>query len=135
LWFGKPQSETSNQKTAFYPAASSAAELWDAKVSPLTGNALLLNCDFALPVVPGDFGGSVAGLEFNNIGVAYNTTSSGLFTENANGCRVKLGPNPTDQKPCYEGDARLDFMTQDIQIFKTLELQDFTSFGYPKDNP
>jgi hypothetical protein len=32
---------------------------------------------------------------------------------------------------CYEAhDARIDFMTQEFELFKTLEFQDFTSFGY-----
>lgn len=136
-WFGSPQLETSNQKTAFYPAATSATELLNLVTTPLTGGVMLLNCGFALPDSDGDgFAGDVAGLEFNDLGIVYKTDEAGKIKENANGCIVDRG-GPGKDEPCreYEGDARLDFMTEDIQIFKTLEFQEFTSFGYPTNSP
>ena len=138
LWFGNPALETSNQKTAFYPAASSATELLDLFAAPLVPKVLLLNCNFALPDPTNlGFTGNVAGLEFNDLGIVYDTTQSGRMKETANGCIVDMGASPTEKPSCYEtvGDARIDFMTQDVQIFKTLELQEFTSFGYPTNSP
>lgn len=138
LWFGNPALETSNQKTAFYPAASSGTELLDLFATPLTPKELLLNCNFALPDPTNTgFAGNVAGLEFNDLGIVYDTQQSGRMQETANGCLVDMGATPTEKPRCYEtfGDARIDFMTQDVQIFKTLELQEFTSFGYPTNSP
>ena len=131
-----PQLETSNQKTAFYPSATSATELLNLKTTPLPNGEWLLNCDFGLPDSDGDgFAGDIAGLELNNLGIVYDTQKSGRITETANGCTVDTGGPIPDRCREYDGDARLDFMTQDIQIFKTLELQDFTSFGYATNSP
>ena len=136
MWFGNPASETSNQKVAFYPSATSSTELLNLFATPLPGGELLLNCGFSLPDPTGTgFPGNIAGVEFNDFIVPYQTHQSGGITENANGCTVQ-GSGPIPER-CFEtvGDARIDFMTQDQQIFKTLELQDFTSFGYATNSP
>lgn len=59
------------------------------------------------------------------------TLKVGDITENTNGCFVEAGSVPT---PCYEwqaGEARIDPFGADQTLYRTLEIQDFTSFGYP----
>jgi hypothetical protein len=127
LWFGNPATERSNQRDFFYPGVS-GPELLDLTSSPLPSGELLLNCNLALPGGGGEHDGNVAGIQFSGFMIQYPSGQHGAIAETANGCTVDTG---SGYERCYEAhDARIDFMTQEFELFKTLEFQDFTSFGY-----
>ncbi len=99
------------------------------QVTPRPGYALL-NCPYSEPN-----GGAAAELvlpvSVNFPDVSKGDVAYGKITENANGCLVAIDPKRSE--PCYEwvGAApSLDPYTDVMVPFRTLELQDFTSFGY-----
>lgn len=102
----------------------SGAQLFDFDVA--TNAYGLLNCPYANPET-----GELAKLELGFVFPPESSARSGAVVENANGCLVIKGPG--QQVPCFEwvGNApTLDPFTAPMEFFRTIEVQDFTSFGY-----
>ncbi len=102
---------------------------------------MVLNCSYAPAGAdansPDPNASEIAGLWFGPILSTIYThpgdpeVKAGRISEAGGSCLWVAGPG--DQKECYEwqSDANIDyFITEDVQLYQTLELQNFTSFGY-----
>jgi len=140
IYFGKPESELSNARRVLYPTATQTTE-----VIPFAGRTFaLLNCNLNLESLTGTQlaaevvydASTVPFPDLRNLpaGQRLETASgSAKAFETANECYVESGPVGLEiRPPCYEIElgARTNAMTEDEIIFKSLEFQDFTMFGW-----
>lgn len=131
LFYGNAATEISNQKSAFYPAAT-ATTLRDFRGRSNAGWALL-NCNYAVAGAT-----EVAGADFDLRGLIWKGSLPDGVIETANGCFVQLkgnGNNPGKREPCYEiknADVVFDSMSSETDTYKTLEFQKQRSFGYDR---
>jgi hypothetical protein len=134
VYFGDPSKEQSNQKRAFYATVpASPVPLLDF-MGHSSKTWALLNCNYT------DVRGATpkqAELVLS-FPPNYVTSGSGAISEDANGCRVASTPGTgtTTYTPCYEAvGSRLDYLSMEEQLNSTLELTEFTSFGWDEERP
>lgn len=139
MWFGRPQEEQSNKRTAFYAGQTDAQALRAYRANPAGGAPLqndfdptffgtgLLNCNY---VAPNGAEAAELVLDVNTLFAYPGGPLVSSIKETANGCFVTRG-NRTE--PCYESvgaDTRLDYMNHERVLNRTVEYEQFSSFGY-----
>jgi hypothetical protein len=131
IWFGDESLEMSNQKKTFFNGAA-ASTLVQFPVAQ-KGWALL-NCNIDIPTSATLIAGATINIDSGTQSIIFAPKKVSSATETANACLVSSGGSNV---PCYEmvgGDAVIDVMTTEGDLYKTLELGTYRSFGYPMES-
>jgi hypothetical protein len=131
IWFGDVSKEMSNQKKALFPSAPASTLL---QFPALQKGWALLNCNIDNPTTDSLVAGVTITIDAPTQSVIFRPKAPAAVKETANGCLVSQGGTYV---PCYEmvgGDAVLDVMSTEGDLYKTLELNTYRSFGYPMES-
>jgi hypothetical protein len=128
LFFGDIAFEQSNERDrycAVHDCSAAASGIVDL-ATQTKGTWALLNCSFIHPDAARS--DQRAELLVNGIKIVRNGTG-GNITETANACTVDTGGERTER--CYEwmGDASIDMLSAETQLYHTIEFGTFTTFG------